>query len=139
MNANIFFDVICNAVEVLGIKTYLGKRPQATTKNLDCFLVVALPSRITDKEIGGCNSDFNWSETTAVFELFVRDDVQADNPIEAAIIELNDKVEELKALFPIADLEQEVEVCRPRVIFTGKSDGNGFHYTRVHAQLSTMV
>lgn len=138
-NLNTFFDAICNAVEPLEIMTYLNERASATKDKQDKFLVVSLPSRVTNKEIGGANSEFNWSETTTVFNLFVKDDISASNPNESAIISLNDFVDELIKLFPIVDYDNEVILSKPTIVIPAKSDGNGFHYTRVHAELSTMV
>ena len=132
------FEVMCAGVEPLGIRTYLQERPAATKEKADAFIVVSLPSSIRNQEISSDGS-YNMFETTAVFQIFVKDDTSASNSNEMAVISINSKAEALLGLFPMTDKTKEITVSVPRIVIPASSDGNGFHYMRIQANLSTTV
>ena len=125
------------------MKMYLFERPSAVLNGQTSFLVVSLPGTITNQIIGEDGTvgedDFDWSDATLAIEIFVKDDVKASNPNEVSIIAVNTYTEQLKSLFPMVDYTLGVEAVKPKVVIPAHSDGNGFHYTRVHARISTMV
>lgn len=133
---------ITAALKPMGMKMYLFERPSAVLEGQSSFLVVSLPGTITNQIVGEDGSvgedDFDWSDATLTIEIFVKDDVKASNPDEVSINAVNTYTEQLKGLFPIADLTRGVEAVKPKVVIPAHSDGNGFHYTRVHARISTM-
>ena len=78
-----------------------------------------------------------WIDVTVVFEIFVADRKTNQNPKEfnqPAMKELRKKVFDL---FPI--ITDKFKIVRPRTVIPASSDGNGYHYTRIQAKLTTMV
>lgn len=122
------------------MKMYLFDRPSAVDKSQNAFLVLSLTA-IRNQIIGEDGvlgeTDFDWSDTTLIIEIFVRDNGKASNPNEVSINSVDAYTEQLKGLFPITDATSGVTAVKPRVIVPSHSDGNGFHYTRVHAALTT--
>ena len=45
----------------------------------------------------------------------------------------------IRGLFPIFDTESRFKITRPRTVINAASDGNGYHYSRVQARMTTMV
>jgi hypothetical protein len=112
-------------------------RPNATTEKLTEFIVVSLPYSEVNRTLGE-NDDW-WLDQTVVYEIFVADKKSAANPKQ-----LDDKAmkrlrEDLFATFPIVDHNQGFKIVRPRTVIPASSDGNGYHYTRIQAKMTTMV
>lgn len=117
--------------------TYLQERPNATDEKLREFMVVSLPYSTSNKMLG--EDDDWWIDLTVVFEIFVADWGAAGDPKEFNLIAMRRLRQQLTALFPIMDNERRFIITRPRTVITASSDGNGYHYTRVQAKLTTMV
>ncbi len=115
--------------------TFLQERPNATDPKLTEFIVVSLPYSTVNKTMG--EDDDWWIDVTVVFEIFVADRKTNQNPKEfnqPAMKELRKKVFDL---FPI--ITDKFKIVRPRTVIPASSDGNGYHYTRIQAKLTTMV
>ena len=115
--------------------TFLQDRPSATDSKLKEFIVLSLPYSPTNKTMG--EDDDWWIDVTVVFEIFVADRKTNQNPKEfnqPAMKELRKKVFDL---FPI--ITDKFKIVRPRTVIPASSDGNGYHYTRIQAKLTTMV
>lgn len=131
---------VCTALKPMKMKMYLFERPSAVDKAQTSFIVLSLTSirnQIIGEDGALDSASFDWSDTTLIIELFVKDNVKAANPNEVAINEVETYAEQLKGLFPIYDSTTGVTAVKPRVIVPAHSDGNSFHYTRIHASLST--
>lgn len=116
-------------------RTFLQDRPSATDSKLKEFIVLSLPYSPTNKTMG--EDDDWWIDVTVVFEIFVADRKNNQNPKEfnqPAMKELRKKVFDL---FPI--ITDKFKIVRPRTVIPASSDGNGYHYTRIQAKLTTMV
>lgn len=116
-------------------RTFLQDRPSATDSKLKEFIVLSLPYSPTNKTMG--EDDDWWIDVTVVFEIFVADRKTNQNPKEfnqPAMKELRKKVFDL---FPI--ITDKFKIVRPRTVIPASSDGNGYHYTRIQAKLTTMV
>ena len=117
-------------------RTFLQDRPSATDSKLKEFIVLSLPYSPTNKTMG--EDDDWWIDVTVVFEIFVADRGKTNqNPKEfnqPAMKELRKKVFDL---FPI--ITDKFKIVRPRTVIPASSDGNGYHYTRIQAKLTTMV
>lgn len=116
-------------------RTFLQDRPSATDSKLKEFIVPSLPYSPTNKTMG--EDDDWWIDVTVVFEIFVADRKTNQNPKEfnqPAMKKLRKKVFDL---FPI--ITDKFKIVRPRTVIPASSDGNGYHYTRIQAKLTTMV
>lgn len=116
-------------------RTFPQDRPNATDSKLKEFIVLSLPYSPTNKTMG--EDDDWWIDVTVVFEIFVADRKTNQNPKEfnqPAMKELRKKVFDL---FPI--ITDKFKIVRPRTVIPASSDGNGYHYTRIQAKLTTMV
>ena len=126
-------------LQVKGIcsNIYPQDRPNATTEKLTEFIVVSLPYSEVNRTVG--EEDDWWLDQTVVYEIFVADKKSASNPKQ-----LDDKTmkrlrEALFATFPMVDHNQGFKIVRPRTVIPASSDGNGYHYTRIQAKMTTMV
>ena len=117
--------------------TYLQERPNATTTKLTQFIVVSLPYSPVNKTLG--EDDDWWIDQTVVFEIYVADKKAAANPKEYDFKTMKTLRKNLRARFPIMDGESRFKITRPRTVIIGSSDGNGYHYSRVQAKMTTMV
>lgn len=123
---------------VLGLDVVIYfERPESVEKSINKFLVVDLPAGLRNKEIGGMSSGFKWTESTVRFDVFVRDRMKASSPNEPDINELDKLVDDLSKCFPIVDRTNDIVIAKPRIVVPSSSDGNGFHYSRIHAGLTT--
>ena len=118
-------------------KFYPQNRPNASTEKLTEFIVVSLPYSFSNKTIG--EDDDWWLDLTVVFEIYVADNKRADSPNEANTKVMKTLRQNLRALFPVVDGERRFKITRPRTVVVASSDGNGYHYTRVQAKMTTMV
>ena len=118
-------------------KVYPQNRPNASTEKLTEFIVVSLPYSFSNKTIG--EDDDWWLDLTVVFEIYVAHNKRADSPNEANTKVMKTLRQNLRALFPVVDGERRFKITRPRTVVVASSDGNGYHYTRVQAKMTTMV
>lgn len=117
-------------------KTFLQERPNATDSKLSEFIVVSLPYSTSNKTMG--EKDDWWMDLTVVFEIFVADRKTNQNPKEFNQPKMKELRENLFELFPILS-QGRFKIVRPRTVIPASSDGNGYHYTRIQAKLTTMV
>ena len=117
-------------------RTFLQERPNATDSKLTEYIVVSLPYSASNKMMG--EDDDWWWDMTVCFEIFVADRKTNQNPKEFNLPTMKRLRTELEALFPIVKVGR-YKIVRPRVVIPASSDGNGYHYTRIQAKLTTMV
>lgn len=117
-------------------KTFLQERPNATDSKLSEFIVVSLPYSTSNKTMG--EKDDWWMDLTVVFEIFVADRKTNQNPKEFNQPKMKELRENLFERFPILS-QGRFKIVRPRTVIPASSDGNGYHYTRIQAKLTTMV
>ena len=118
-------------------KVYPQDRPNATTDKLTQFIVVSLPYAPSNKMLG--EDDDWWIDQTVSFEIYVADKKTAANPKEYDSKSMKPLRANLRALFPIIDTNLGIKISRPRTVITASSDGNGYHYSRIQAKMTTMV
>ena len=111
-------------------------RPNATDSSLTDFIVVSLPYSESRKEIS--REDW-WLDITVVYEIYVADKKSAGNAKRLD----DDRMEELRiggyGTFPLVDEELGIQIDEPRTVIPSSSDGNGYHFTRIQAKMTTMV
>lgn len=112
-------------------------RPNATDSKLSEFIVVSIPYSVMNKTLG--ESDDWWIDETVVFEIYVADKKSARNPKQADLPVMKSLRSSLRALFPIVDYSLGIKITRPRTIIPSASDGDGYHYSRIQARMTTMV
>lgn len=118
-------------------KVYPQDRPNATDAKLTEFIVVSIPYSESIKMLG--EDDDWWLDQTVVFEIYVADKKAAANPKQYNDKRMKTLRSQLTDLFPIIDGERRFKITRPRMVITATSDGNGYHFTRVQAKMTTMV
>ena len=118
-------------------KVYPQDRPNATTDKLTQFIVVSMPYAPSNKTIGE-NDDW-WVDQTVSFEIYVADKKTAANPKEYDGKTMVGLRSALNELFPIIDRKVGIKITRPRTVIVASSDGNGYHYSRVQARMTTMI
>lgn len=112
-------------------------RPNATTDKLTEFIVVSLPYSEVNRTMG--EDDDWWLDQTVVYEIFVADKKSASNPKQLDDKNMKRLREGLLNTFPLVDYNQGFKIVRPRTVIPASSDGNGYHYTRIQAKMTTMV
>lgn len=114
-------------------KTYLRSRPKSVEERIGSYLVLSLPYAIRNNEIdeSGAYNDFT---TTVQIEIYVRDKVSASNPNGFNVNVMDEKVEEVRSVFPIST--ENVLVISP-IITMQDDDGDGFGVTIIQARLRT--
>lgn len=130
-----YMQVAYNAVKPLCEKVFLKDRPKSVDQKTDCYIVVDMPSYISNREIDYSGS-FDYYVTTIGFYIFVRDKVTSRHLEIIDIVMMDELLKHVLALFPIADREKGVKIHRPRVVVSN-SDGDGWHYTLVSARMTT--
>lgn len=118
-------------------KVYPQERPNASTTKLTEFIVVSLPYSESNRMLG--EDDDWWLDETVVFEVYVADRKSADDPKLLDTKRMKTLRQGVKDLFPITDGEGRFKLTRPRIVVNASSDGNGYHYTRIQAKMTTMV
>lgn len=118
-------------------RVFPQERPNATTDKLTHFIVVSLPYSESNKMLG--EDDDWWIDMTVVFEIFVADDKTAADPKQLDVNTMRSLRSQVKALFPIVDKTLGIAITRPRTVIVASSDGNGYHYSRIQAKMTTMV
>ena len=118
-------------------KVYPQERPSAVTDSLKQFIVVSLPYSESNKMLG--EDDDWWLDETVAFEIYVADKKSASDPRLFDLGTMQSLRERLKALFPIFEDSNRFCITRPRTVINASSDGNGFHYSRIQAKMTTMV
>ena len=116
---------------------YPQDRPNATTEKLTQFIVVSLPYSPSNKTLG--ESDDWWIDQTVVFEIYVADRKTASNPKEFNTKTMKNLRSALRNVFPIIDRGLGIKITRPRTVIMATSDGNGYHYSRIQAKMTTMI
>ena len=116
-------------------RTFLQERPNATDSKLTEFIVVSLPYSETRRTLGE-NDDW-WLDVTVVFEIFVADRKTRDNPKEFDQPKMKELRTALFEKFPVKANGYKIDF--PRSLIPATSDGNGYHYTRIQAKMTTMV
>ncbi len=117
-------------------RTFLQERPNATDAKLSAFIVSSLPYSTVNRTLGE-NDDW-WIDLTVVFEIFVADRKSNQNPKEFDSVKMKELRGKLFELFPIV-VPEKFKIVRPRTVIPASSDGNGYHYTRIQAKMTTMV
>lgn len=112
-------------------------RPNASTEKLTEFVVVSLPYSESNRMLG--EDDDWWLDETVVFEVYVADNKKAENPTEPNTKRLKAIRSGIRSLFPIIDEEGRFKIVCPRTVINQSSDGNGYHFTRIQAKMTTMV
>lgn len=118
-------------------KVYPQDRPSAVTEKLTEFIVVSLPYSGVNRTLGE-NDDW-WYDLTVVYEIFVADKKSASNPKRIDDEAMKRLREGLRNTFPLVDYDLGIKITRPRTVINASSDGNGYHYTRIQAKMTTMV
>ena len=118
-------------------KVFPQDRPNATTDKLTEFIVVSLPYSTSNRTVG--EDDDWWLDMTVVYEIYVADKKSANNPKELNDGAMKKLREALQETFPLVDTNQGFKIVRPRIVIPASSDGNGYHYTRIQAKMTTMV
>lgn len=126
-----------NAVDGIADKVYVADRPKAVADKTKSFIIVDLPSYVSNRELNRDGS-FNYYVTTATIDLFVRDKLTAQRVEMLDINKMDELLKKLLEVFPIKDKEHSIFVYNPRVILSA-SDGEGFHYTSIQARLTTYL
>lgn len=129
-------EVMDNKAQTVCKKTFLQERPSATNAKMTEFIVVSLPYSVTNKTLG--EKDDWWIDITVVFEIFVADRKSNQNPKDFNSPRMGELREQLFGLFPIIE-KGRFKIVRPRTVIPASSDGDGYHYTRIQAKLTTMV
>lgn len=118
-------------------KVFPQDRPNATDTSLTEFVVVSLPYSVSNRMLG--EDDDWWLDMTVVFEIYVADKKTAANPKELNVQRMKTLRGNLRALFPMEDDDGRFIITRPRTVINASSDGNGYHYSRIQAKMTTMV
>ena len=118
-------------------KVYPQERPNAVTETVKDFIVVSLPYSEVNRTMGE-NDDW-WVDMTVVYEIYVADKKSAADPKAFNLQRMKALRDALRSLFPIFDTESRFKITRPRTVINAASDGNGYHYSRVQARMTTMV
>jgi len=117
-------------------RTFLQERPNATDSKLTEFIVCSLPYSTVNRTLGE-NDDW-WLDITVVFEIFVADRKTRDNPKEFNQPAMKRLRKALFDVFPIV-VPGQYKIDFPRTVIPASSDGNGYHYTRIQAKMTTMI
>lgn len=117
-------------------RTFLQERPNATDSKLKKFIVCSMPYSGVNRTLG--ERDDWWLDVTVVFEIFVADRKTRDNPKEFDQPAMKDLRKALFGIFPII-VPGQYKIDYPRTVIPASSDGNGYHYTRIQAKMTTMI
>lgn len=125
--------------QVKGIcsKVFPQERPNAMTEDLKEFIVVSLPYSSVNRTLGEC--DDWWLDITVVYEIYVADRKSAGDPKLLNDKKMKELREAVYGTFPVVDKNGRFKITRPRTVIPASSDGNGYHYTRIQAKMTTMV
>lgn len=117
---------------------YTQERPTATSGSLTSFIVVSLPTSFQE-EIHGGNLSW-WTHTVVQFSIYVKDKATAANPNQMNIPLSDTLVQGVLETMPytITCSTNTYNVVNPEIVYTGVSDGNGFHVTLIQATLNTL-
>lgn len=112
-------------------------RPNASDEKLDKFIVVSLPYSPANRTMGE-NDDW-WLDLTVVFEIYVADRKSARKPNRTNSPVMKAIRNRLQEVFPIVDYSLGIKIVRPRTVINSSSDGNGYHFSRIQAKMTTLV
>lgn len=130
-----YLQALYEAVQGCVEAVYIADRPTAVSEKTQTFIVVDIPSYISNREMDR-SGDFGYYTMTATIDVFVRDKQSALKVGQVDIVKMDTLLKKVLGLFPIEDTERSVFVSNPRTILSA-SDGNGFHYTSIQARLTT--
>lgn len=130
-----YMKVAHDAVKAVCDKVYLKDRPKSVDQKSDAYIVVDMPSYISNREIDYSGS-FDYYVTTINIYIYVRDKVTPKHFENIDIVKMDELLKQVLALFPIADKEKGVKIHRPRVVVSN-SDGDGWHFSLVSARMTT--
>lgn len=136
INVKEILQLMYSATSGVCSKRFLMERPESVETKVNDFLVLSLPHVIEDMEINQ-DGEYGYYNTTAEFDIFVRDNSKTNNPNNIDIAVMNTKVQALLRLFPIV-VKGKLLITSPRITLTTK-DGHGFHATLIQANLTTLV
>ncbi|MCR5533718.1 MAG: hypothetical protein K6F47_00865 [Bacteroidaceae bacterium] len=117
-------------------KVFPQDRPNATTDKLKEFIVVSLPYSFVNREL---SEDDWWLDATVVYDIYVADKKSANNPVQVDDKSMKRLRDALLKTFPLVNRNLGIKIVRPRIVIVSSSDGNGYHYSRVQARMTTMV
>ena len=112
--------------------SYPKDRPESVQDKVQSFIVISMPSMI-DMPLVGSN-DYN---TDLEIEVFVRDKNTKASPNLIRLETIENKMQLLFDKFPYRFTD--FKVGKPKIMFHGKDDGKGFHYSLIQAQITTFV
>lgn len=117
---------------------YTQERPTATSGGLTSFIVVSLPTSFQE-EIHGAKLSW-WTHTVVQFSIYVKDKATAANPNQMNIPSSDTITQGIMDMIPftIEGSTNTYNVVNPEIVYTGVSDGNGFHVTLIQATLNTL-
>ena len=125
------------AVQAVCERTFLQERPNATDSKLTSFVVCSMPYSTVNRTLG--ERDDWWLDVTVCFEIYVADRKTRGNPKEFNQPAMKRLRTALNGVFPIMDGERRFKIDFPRTVIPASSDGNGYHFTRIQAKMTTMV
>lgn len=135
VNIKDYLQALYEAVQGCADAVYIADRPTAVSEKTGTFIVVDIPSYISNREMDR-SGDYDYYVATATIDIFVKDKKSAQKVGQVDIVKMDALLKKVLALFPIEDTERNVFVSNPRTILSA-SDGNGFHYTSIQARLTT--
>ena len=123
------------AAQAVCERTFLQERPNATDSKLTQFVVVSLPYSEVSRTMG---DDDYWRDITVCFEIYVADRKTRENPKELNLPVMKELRKALMGVFPIV-MPGQYKIDFPRIVIPASSDGNGYHFSRIQAKMTTMV
>ena len=138
VNISDILQVMYETALTVSKRVELQERPSSTDTSSADFIVVELPSAISDMEEAQ-DGGYGYYNTTGQFTVFVKDKKSAKNPNAISVKTLSRIVSELMGKFPVKDEKRSVKLRRPRVLIPGQSDERGYHYSVIQCDITTLV
>lgn len=138
VNIGDILQVMYDTALTVSKRVELQERPSSTDTSSADFIVVELPSAISDMEEAQ-DGEYGYYVTTGQFTVFVKDRKSAKNPNAMSVKTLSRIVSELMGKFPVKDTARSVKLRRPRVLIPGQTDERGYHYSVIQCEITTLV
>lgn len=138
VNIGDILEVMYETARTVSKRVELQERPSSTDTSSTDFIVVELPSAISDMEEAQ-DGEYGYYVTTGQFTVFVKDKKSAKNPNAISVKTLSRIVSELMGKFPVKDTARSVKLRRPRVLIPGQTDERGYHYSVIQCEITTLV
>lgn len=138
VNIGDILEVMYETARTVSKRMELQERPSSTDTSSADFIVVELPSAISDMEEAQ-DGEYGYYVTTGQFTVFVKDKKSAKNPNAISVKTLSRIVSELMGKFPVKDTARSVKLRRPRVLIPGQTDERGDHYSVIQCEITTLV